>query len=120
MHVTIRVRKTLSDGGLSYCRICRRRAPEKHASGADYTTAAKRLPPLTSFGADTRTPGIFALRVLERVRYSPSLTLPSITDTQELVVPRSMPMTSLPDAARAVAEELRSQQSPHHHVPQHL
>jgi hypothetical protein len=33
-----------------------------------------------------------------------ALTLPSITATHELVVPRSMPMTSLPDAGRTAVE----------------
>mmetsp|Transcript_6958 Transcript_6958/g.20315 ORF Transcript_6958/g.20315 Transcript_6958/m.20315 type:complete len:231 (-) Transcript_6958:23-715(-) len=36
---------------------------------------------------------------------------PSIIETQELVVPKSIPMTSLPEAAREDAEELRKRKS---------
>ena len=38
---------------------------------------------------------------MERELYRLTLTLPSMTATHELVVPRSMPIISFPEAARA-------------------
>ena len=46
--------------------------------------------------------GVVGLEKRRGRRYS--LTLPSITATQELVVPRSMPITSLPETNRDPVE----------------